>query len=126
VALLGSARAGRNRPTTARLAPLLLATVLVVILNWVHVVEIVAPRVLHMPGHHCPYDLVGRAPPSVAAVALFVVGGFCVGWACCAGWLGRGPESGPYANGLASSLLYLAAFGFAASGLLLAVSLAAA
>jgi hypothetical protein len=126
VALFGSARAGRKRPVTARLAPLLGVTVLILILNWVYVVEVVAPRVLHAPGHHCPYDLVAQAPPSAVAIALFAVSGFCVGWGGCITWLGRGPESGPHVDGLLVSLLDLAAFGFAAAVLLLAVELVVA
>src|SRR5262245_30129048 len=43
--------------------------------------DIVAPRVLHLPDHACPYDLLPISPFAVAAVALHFLGCFAVGWA---------------------------------------------
>jgi hypothetical protein len=123
-ASFGCARWRRNRPAGPWLAALLGAVVLVLLLNWAFITEFVVPKVLNAPGHHCAYDLVARAPPSVAAVALFVLGSFCVGWSCCVAWLGREPEAVSSGNELVSSLLYLAAFGFAAAVLILGTQLA--
>lgn len=36
----------------------------------VYVVEVAAPRILHLPYHHCPYDLITRAPDAVLACIL--------------------------------------------------------
>lgn len=72
---------------------LLVGAALSVVVNGVFLVEVAAPRLLHLPYHHCPYDLVPGAPESLAAVALFLAGNCCVGWACVAGWLGGSPES---------------------------------
>jgi hypothetical protein len=44
--------------------------VLSVAVNGVFLVEVAAPRLLHLPYHHCPYDLVPGAPESLVGVAL--------------------------------------------------------
>ena len=53
------------------------------------VIDVAAPTLLHLPYHHCIYDLVFAVPESGVAIGLLVWGTFCVGWACVAGWLGR-------------------------------------
>ena len=85
-----------------------------------------APRLLHQPGHHCPYDLVGQAPRSLAAVALSVGGGLFVGWGCVAGWLGDSPESRPSLGGTVGTLFRLAALARLLSVVALSVELAVA
>jgi hypothetical protein len=49
--------------------------------NLLFLSEIAAPALLRQPFHHCPYDLIHRAPESVVAVGLLVLGSFSVGWA---------------------------------------------
>src|SRR5262249_52385877 len=66
------------------LALLLVAAVLAVPVNGVFLVEVAAPRLIRLPYHHCPYDLVPRAPESLVAIALFLAGSFAVGWAALA------------------------------------------
>lgn len=63
--------------------------------NAAFVIDVMAPRLLAMPDHHCPYDLVPNAPESLIGVALFVMGAAGVGWAALATWLSGGiqPES---------------------------------
>jgi len=73
----------------------------------VFLVEVAAPTVLHLPYHHCPYDLIPRAPDVVIGVALFVWGTFSVGWACVAGWLARGPETRPFLASAVEQLLFM-------------------
>jgi hypothetical protein len=84
-------------------------------INGIFLVEVAAPRLLHLPYHHCPYDLVPRAPESLVGVALFFVGCFAVGWAAMVGWLGRTPEATPMQAELIGRLLYLAFVGYLSS-----------
>jgi hypothetical protein len=61
--------------------------------NALFVTEVAAPALLHMPSHHCPYDLLPKAPESLPGIALFVFGAFAVGWAGVASWLGAHRET---------------------------------
>ena len=115
-----------QRPPWPWLALLLIGAVLSVGVNFVFLVDAAAPRLLHLPYHHCPYDLVPRAPESLVAVALFLGGAFCVGWACVAGWLGGGPESRPLLPAAVGRLLGLAFLGYLGSVILISVELALA
>jgi hypothetical protein len=123
-ALLGAARLSRRRLPGAALPPLLLGAVLGVAVNAVFLIEVAAPRLLHLPLHHCPYDLVPEAPESLLAVALFVGGAFAVGWACVASWLGRSAETRPLLPGAVGRLLWLGAVGHLGSLVMLSVELA--
>jgi hypothetical protein len=75
----------------------------------VFLVEVVAPTVLHLPYHHCPYDLIPGAPEVLVGVGLGVWAAFAVGWACAAGWLARGPEVEPHLPDALGRLLFMAA-----------------
>jgi hypothetical protein len=108
------------------LLPLLLAAVCATAVSAFFLVEVAAPRLIHLPEHHCPYDLVPRAPESLLAVALFVGAGFAVGWACVAGWLGRVPETRTLVPATVACLVHLAALGYLASVAMLSVELALA
>ncbi len=105
---------------------LALGTVLSLAVNALFLVEAAAPRLIHMPNHHCVYDLVPRAPESLAALALFLVGSFSIGWACVARWLGEGPETRPFLPETEGRLLYLGFLGYMGSLLILSVELALA
>ncbi len=83
------ARLARKRLPRAGLLLLLLVAAGAIAVNTVFLVDVAAPRLLHLPYHHCPYDLIPRAPESLLAVALFVFASFAVGWAAIAAWLGR-------------------------------------
>ncbi len=126
VALLLAARACHRQLPTRWLAPLLGAGVFTLAVNGSFVTEVAAPALLHMPDHHCPYDLVSQAPPSVVAIGLFVAATFCVGWGCCAGWLASGPELRPLAAGLVCGLFNLAAIGYGSSLSILVIELSIA
>lgn len=54
--------------------------------------EVATPRLLNLPGHACPYDLLTLAPLAVAAVGLHFLGCFGAGWASIVHWLGDHPE----------------------------------
>jgi hypothetical protein len=124
LALEVCARLCRRRLPTGWLAPLFFVALLSLAVNMVFLIEEAAPRLLHLPNHHCPYDLVGRAPHSLAAVALFVGGSFFVGWGCVVGWLGTSRESRPFVAGVIGTLFRLASFGYVCSVLVLSVELA--
>jgi hypothetical protein len=127
--VLGLALAARQSRTglpAGWLGALLAGAVLSVAVNVVFLVDVAAPRLLHLPYHHCPYDLVPRAPGSVVAAVLFVAGFFAVGWACVAAWLGRDPEATPYLPAAVRRLLALGFNGYLLSLLVLSLELALA
>ncbi|HJT31125.1 MAG TPA: hypothetical protein VJ783_03585 [Pirellulales bacterium] len=72
-----------------RLAAGLLLSLLTLVVAGRFVVDVAAPALLHLPYHHCLYDLVADVPESGVALGLLLWGTCCVGWACVAGWLGR-------------------------------------
>jgi hypothetical protein len=111
---------------TGWLASLLLGAVLSVGVNAVFLVEVAAPRLLKLPYHHCPYDLIPKAPESVVAVALFLAGCFAVGWACVAGWLGNSPEARPFMPEMVGRLLRFGCVAYLWSVLMLSLELALA
>jgi hypothetical protein len=115
-------RRGR-RPSAWWLVPLLLGAGLSLVVNGIFLVEVAAPRLLHLPFHHCPYDLVPGAPESLLAVALFLGGSFAVGWACLVCFLGDSPEARPLLPRMLGQLLYLAFLGYIGSVIMLSVEL---
>jgi hypothetical protein len=123
LALGACVRLSRSRPVRAWLAPLLLGAVVSVAVNGVFLVDVAAPRLLRLPYHHCPYDLVGGAPESLVAAALFLAGCFSVGWACVAAWLGRRGEAGAFVPEMVRGLLHLAFIGYLWSLLMTSVEL---
>jgi hypothetical protein len=106
------------------LLPLLPAALLALAVNSVFLVEIVAPRLLNLPDHHCPYDLIAKAPESMAAVALFLGGIFCVGWVFVARCLGWSDETAPWLPHLGRALYGFGIFGFLFSLVLISTELA--
>src|SRR6516225_555396 len=72
---------------------LAIMVVLTVGFNVLFLVEAAAPLLLHLPYHHCPYDLLPMVPESTIACGLFVLGAFAVGWACMASLLGSHAET---------------------------------
>jgi hypothetical protein len=77
----------------AGLTSLLAATIATACIGFVYLVDVAAPILLRLPNHHCPYDLPARVPESTIAIALFVGGVFCIGWAWTSRWLGSSPET---------------------------------
>jgi hypothetical protein len=92
-------------PNLAGLVGVAIATTLV---DSIFVIDVVAPRLLGMPDHHCPYDLVPKAPESLIPVALFVMGGGMVWWAALATWLGNTCQTEPTASNMTDELLHIA------------------
>jgi hypothetical protein len=124
---LALCRAGVKRPSAARwLVPLGLAALLSWPVNAAFLIEIAAPALLHLPYHHCPYDLVPEAPESLVAVALFVVGSFAVGWAWLLQRWARVPEMSAFVRDELGKVLLLGLVGYGASVGMMAVELAVA
>lgn len=124
LALAGCERLCR-RGSPARWLPLvLLAAVLSLLVNGLFLIEVATPRLLRLPGHHCPYDLVPVAPESLIPVALFVGGSFTVGWACVAAWMGNRPEASPLFPTMVGRLCRLGLLGYLWSVLMMTVLLA--
>jgi len=112
------------RPLAWRnLLPLLAGAGLSVLVNGVFLVEIAAPRMLDLPDHHCPYDLVTKAPESLVGVALFFGAVFCVGWCFLARCFGRSPETAPFLPLVIRSLYCCAIFGYLVSLALISTEL---
>jgi hypothetical protein len=111
-------------PPRGWLAGLLAGALLSLAVNAVFLVEVAAPLLLRLPYHHCPYDLVDRAPESLAGVALFLGGSFSVGWACVAAWLGAARDAVALLPGLLGRLLNLALLGYLGSLVMMSVELA--
>jgi len=126
LALFGFALRPRARFPVTAMASLLLGAALAVPISAVFLVEIAAPTILHLPYHHCAYDLIPRAPETVLGIALFLWGTFSVGWACVAAWLGSCQETRNLLPGRVRSLLLLAAYCYLASLILISVELALA
>jgi hypothetical protein len=121
--LVFAIRAARRR---FNLAMVLFLTFCSVPASFAFLVEIAAPTILHLPYHHCPYDLVPHAPDSVVAIALYFLGLFAVGWACLTEWLGDSPETRPFLHSQVTGLLSIGLFGYLGSTLMMAVEMALA
>jgi hypothetical protein len=89
----------------------------------VFLIEFAAPALLRLPNHHCPYDLVSRAPEGLVIIGLFVLGAFAVGWASLATWFGNHAETQPFLPGIVYTLLRLGLFGYIASALMMSIAL---
>jgi hypothetical protein len=111
-------RVGRNG-----LLFFLLAALLCFAVSTLFLIETAAPRLIHMPNHHCLYDLVPRAPVSLIAVALFVVATFAVAWACTMAWLGDDPETRTILPATMRSMLHLSCLAYLGSMAILSVEL---
>jgi hypothetical protein len=115
-------RRGRSLP----LAPLVVGSLASVPATLIFVVDIAAPALLHLPNHHCPYDLIPGVPESVVAGALFVLGFFSVGWAALAASLGRCAETEPFLRQTRVRLLGLGLIGYAGSLVMFSLEVALA
>ncbi len=123
LALFGSTRWLRSRLTLPWLAPLLAGAVLTLPLSAVFLIEIAAPLLLHLPHHHCPYDLIAEVPGAVLGIALFVWGSFAVGWACVAGWLAHCPETATFLPATVRQLLVMARWSYLGSLVIISLEL---
>ena len=122
--LVAGLAAVARRPGPGRLAALVAAGVGVAAAIGLFVVEVAAPRLLGLPDHHCPYDLIPRVPEAVVPVGLHLAGFFALGWAGIAYWAGRGP--GPPDRAVFTGLLRLGFWAHLAAVAMLSLELALA
>jgi hypothetical protein len=123
--VLALARGGwhARRPRRWWLTLLAVGATLSLTVSAVFLIEVAAPRLLHLPFHHCLYDLIPRAPESLVAVTLFVAACFSVGWAAVVAWLGITPETRLPVSEIIHSLLRFAMFGYVSSVLMVSLEL---
>ncbi|MFO0875819.1 MAG: hypothetical protein U0840_00330 [Gemmataceae bacterium] len=101
---------------------LLGGAILALLISGLFLVEIAAPRLLRLPLHHCPYDLIPRVPETVVAVALFFLATFSVGWTWLVTWLTQ-DEAGQLSASMQNQLLRLAALGYFGSTVMITLEL---
>jgi hypothetical protein len=94
--------------------------------NALFLVEAAAPLLLHLPYHHCPYDLLPLVPESTIAGGLFGLGAFGVGWACTASLLGKHEETIALVPVYVRTLLKIGLFGCLGSLIMMSLELALA
>jgi len=123
LALFAVLRFARLRASTFWLVAILTLTVFSLGFNGLFLVEVIAPVLLHLPYHHCPYDLVPGAPESMVAVGMYLFSVFAVGWACVASWLGRDRETETQMPVLVFKLLGLGLFACLASLVMISLEL---
>jgi hypothetical protein len=113
--LLGATRRPGAAPGSSGLVLLLVGGAGALAASALFLTEVAAPTLLHLPYHHCAYDLIPEVPEAVVAVALFLGGCFTLGWACVARWLGRCRETEAFLAGAVRGLLRLSFWAYVAS-----------
>jgi hypothetical protein len=103
---------------------LLFGSLLSIVVNLVFLIEVASPRLLHLPHHHCPYDLVEQAPQGLLPIVTWMAAGFLVGWGCLAAWLGNSAESRSYLPAVVKRLFRLAVFGYLVTVIAMSLELA--
>ena len=126
LALLASSRLTGTRQLTVAMAALLCLGLIAAWIAKSFLVDVAAPALLHLPYHHCPYDLLPQAPEAVLAIVYFVGGCFFLGWAAVVCWLGRGPETEPFLSETVRTLLRASFWSILLSVVLLSLELALA
>jgi hypothetical protein len=110
--LLACTRRPHVAPGGIGLTLLAVVSIVVLAVSGLFLIEVAAPALLHLPFHHCAYDLIPEVPEAVVAIALFVAGSFFLGWAWVAQWFGRCRETEPFRAGMVRGLLRLSLCAF--------------
>ena len=126
LALASCAFSSRFHATLKSLATMLVGALVSLPVVTVFLIEIAAPTLLHLPFHHCLYDLIPKVPESVVAIALFIFGCFSVGWACVAGWLADCEETRPFLHQTIRGLVFMGLFGYLGSAAMITIEMAIA
>jgi hypothetical protein len=103
---------------------LLVGAIFSLLVSGAFLVDVAAPTWLRLPHHHCPYDLIPRAPEAVLGVASFLGGTFAVGWANVAGWFANCPETQATLPEQIRKILALGLFGYAGALVMVAMEFA--
>jgi hypothetical protein len=123
LAVLAASRRPGAAPGPLGLALLLVGGLAVLAVSGLFLIEVAAPTLLHLPYHHCAYDLIPDVPEAVVTVALFLGGCFFLGWAAVAWWFGRCPETEPFLARAVRGLLRASFWGLLASLAMLSLEL---
>jgi hypothetical protein len=124
LALFLTIRGLPSRRSVLLLSGLLAGAALTAAVSAAFLVDVAAPAWLHLPHHHCAYDLIPRAPESLAGVIAFVLGTFAVGWAWATAWFADDAESPSNARRLVRTLLVTSFFAYLGSLALVVVEFA--
>lgn len=84
--------------------------------------HVASPALLHLPYHHCIYDLVARVPESAVALLLFFAATCCVGWSAVVSGLAR-REASAEPSGEARRLLAWSLLGYVGSTAMISFNL---
>ncbi|HEX3150037.1 MAG TPA: hypothetical protein VHR66_18315 [Gemmataceae bacterium] len=122
--LLVTIRMNAAHKPVPRLAPLGLLALVNAAATTTFLIDVAAPAILHLPYHHCLYDLVPRAPESLLAVAAFVFATFAIGWACATAWGARCAETEPFLGEQIRMTLVAALFAYVGSIAMVSIEVA--
>jgi hypothetical protein len=86
-------------------------------------IHVAAPSLLHLPYHHCIYDLVIGVPESGVALLLLFWGTCCVGWAGVVAVMGRCAESAAELGGEVRRWLCYSLVGYLGSLVMISLDL---
>jgi hypothetical protein len=82
-------------------------------------IEVFAPRMMHLPFHHCLYCLWQYVPDSIAMFLFFILGTFSVGWGLTTDLFGRIGEASDLLTNYLKKVYWFAFFFLSASLILL-------
>lgn len=86
-------------------------------------IEVFAPRMMHLPFHHCLYCLWQYVPDSIIMYLLFILGTFSVGWAFTTDLFGKIGEASDLLPNYLRKIYWFAFFFLSASLILLIIHL---
>jgi len=86
-------------------------------------IEVFAPRMMHLPFHHCLYCLWQYVPDSIAMYLFFILGTFSVGWGFTTALFGRQGETTDLLPGYLRKIYSFAFFFLLASLIMLIIHL---
>jgi hypothetical protein len=86
-------------------------------------IEVFAPRMMHLPFHHCLYCLWQYVPDSIIMYLLFILGTFSVGWAFTTDLFGKIGEASDLLPNYLRKIYWFAFFFLSASLILITIHL---
>jgi hypothetical protein len=126
LALAEYTRRWRLHQRTPGPAPLLAGALVALPISGLFLKEIAAPVLLHLPYHHCPYDLIPKIPEATVAIALFILGSLSIGWACAASWWARCQETQSFLEDQVGRILLMGMWAYVGSLVMMSIELAVA
>lgn len=112
-----------KKPRRAILGFLCLFSIVNAVLFLLSQIEVFAPRMMHLPFHHCLYCLWQYVPDSIVMYLLFILGTFSVGWGFTIELFGRQGEAADLLPGYLRKIYWFAFFFLSASLMMLLIHL---